>query len=146
MSITFPSDTKEIIDEIRDTIGREITVYTTVSGIACSTCELDPTTGLATDPFCPECSGDYWTSTLSGLSLTAHIRWSKSEQPMFTEGGIVYEGDCKVTITYSEANLEAVRNSEYFVVDGKELYMKNYIPKGAQRLNRISVILLEDKG
>lgn len=146
MNITYPSNTKEIMDDIRDVIGRDITIYTTVSGIPCSLCELDPTTGYSVDPYCSGCDGGYWTSTLSGYTVNAHVRWSQSEQPLWTSGGIIDEGDCKVTITYSEANLEIVQNADYFVVDGKELYMKHYIPKGVQELNRISIILLEDKG
>lgn len=144
--ITFPSNTKTTIDSIRTAIGRDITIYTTVSGVACSTCSLDPTTGLSTDPFCPECDGNYWISTVSGITVTAHVRWASSEQPLWTPGGIINEGDCKVTITYSDANLEYVQNSKYFVVDEKQMYMKNYTPKGVPDLNRISVILLEDKG
>lgn len=146
MTITFPSNTKDIIDEIRSVIGREITIYVTVSGVACTQCDLDPTTGLATNPFCSECGGNYWTTTTSGVDVNAHVRWTNSEQPLYTEGGIIQEGDCKITITYSEDNLEYVRNSHHFLVDGKEMYMKNYAPKGAPSINRIAVTLLEDKG
>ncbi len=145
-NITFPSNTKEIIDEIRSEIGRNITIYHTVSGIACSGCGLDPTTGMSIDPFCPICDGDYWLTGTEELTVLAHIRWFDSEQPLWVEGGIIKEGDCKVTITYSDANLNAVKNSEYFLVDSKELYKKNFALKGAQEINRIAVTLLEDKG
>jgi len=146
MTITWPSNTKEIIDQIRDAIGREIEIYITMSGVPCGLCELDPTTGLSTDPFCSGCDGNYWTVTTSGVTVDAHVRWYNSEQPLYTEGGIVHEGDCKVTITYSAENLNYIQNSKYFVVDGKELYMKNYTPKGVPSINRIAVTLLEDKG
>lgn len=144
MNITFPSNTKEIIDKIRGTIGRDITIYVTVSGIACSGCTLDPRTNTSLDPFCSICGGDYWLNTTSGVSYSGHVRWGKSHQPYRVHGGVIDEGDCKVTISYSDEALQHVQNSDYFVVDGIDLYMKNYHLKGVPNVNRIAITLLED--
>jgi hypothetical protein len=146
MNITFPSNTKETIDEIRNTIGREITIYVEVSGEACSQCSLDPTTNLSTDPFCETCDGNYWINTISAYPVLAHVRWFSSEQPLWSEGGKVHEGDCQATVGLSGYNLTAVRNSDHYEVDAKEMYMKNYAIKGVPEPNRITVTLLEDKG
>lgn len=144
--ITFPSDTKEIIDEIRGVIGRDVTIFVTVTGIHCTaaTCSLDPVTNLSTDSFCTICGGNYWLETLSGYSCSGHIRWLGADKPMWVAGGVIEDGDCKVTITHSVENLTNVQNSHHFVVDDIEMYMKEYRLRGAKELNRIQIILLED--
>jgi hypothetical protein len=146
MAIYFPTDTKEIIDEIRGTIGRDVTIYVTVTGIACTqpTCSLDPVTNLSTDSFCLVCGGNYWLDTTSGYTCSGHIRWLGADKPMWVSGGVVEDGDCKVTITMSAENLNNVKNSHHFVVDDIEMYMKEYRLKGVQPINRIQIILLED--
>lgn len=146
-TITWPPDTREVIDKIRGAIGREITIYVSVTGIPCLTCSLDPTTNLSTDPFCPECGGNYWKETVSGWTCSAHVRWRRTDQPLWTPGGIIEEGDCYVTIANSGSALYNVQNSKYFEVDGIDtLYMKSYHLRGVQQPNRIRVTLLEDKG
>ncbi len=143
--ITWPNNTKEIIDDIRDTIGREITINVKVPGDPCPDCDLDPITGVSTDSYCTTCSGLYWINTISGSPVMAHVRWTKIGQPIYEPGGIIYDGDCIVTITYSDENLNNVINSDSFIVDGKDLYMKNYVLRGVQDINRIRIILLEDR-
>lgn len=144
--ITFPSDTKEIIDEIRGRIGRDVIIFVTVTGIACTeaTCSLDPVTNLSTDSFCTVCHGNYWLDTVSGYTCSGHVRWLGADKPLWVAGGVVEDGDCKVTITMSDENLNNVKNSKYFEVDGIEMYMKEYRLRGAKELNRIQIILLED--
>ena len=146
MTISFPTNTKSIIDEIRGTIGRDITIFVTITGIPCTEvgCSLDPVTNLSTDSFCLVCGGDYWINTLSGYTCSGHIRWLGADKPLWVSGGVIEEGDCKVTITMSDVNLSNVRNSHHFVIDDIEMYMKNYKLKGVQPVNRIQIILLED--
>lgn len=145
-SITWPPDTTFVINKIRGAIGRNIDIYVTVTGIACTTCLLDPVTNLSTDPFCPECGGAYWKDTTSGWTCSAHVRWRRTDQPLWTPGGIIEEGDCAVTIANSGVALYNVQHSKYFVVDSIDLYMKSYFLKGVKTPNRIKVVLLEDKG
>ena len=145
MAITFP-ETKATIDAIRVAIGREVTIYVTVTGIACTAagCSLDPVTSLSTDSFCTICGGNYWLDTTSGYVCSGHVRWLGADKPMWVSGGVIEDGDCKVTITMSDVNLANVRNSHHFVVDDIEMYLKEYRLRGARELNRIQCILLED--
>ena len=146
MAITFPANTKEVIDEMRGTIGRDVTIFVTVTGIACteSTCSLDPVTNLSTNSFCTVCGGNYWLDTISGWTCSGHIRWLGADKPLWASGGVIEEGDAKVTITHSVGALNNVKNSHHFVVDDIEMYMKSYRLKGVKPVNRIQVILLED--
>lgn len=144
--ITWPANTTDIINRIRDVIGRLVTFYVTVTGTPCTTCTLDPVTNLATDPFCVECSGKYWKDTLSGWPCSGHVRWRNADKPLWSPGGIIDEGDCKVTIAYSGMALYNVQHSEYVEVDGFMMYVKDFKLRGVQPVNRITVTLLEDKG
>jgi len=143
-SPTWPSDTKDIIDDIRTAIGRSITINVGVEQDPCPVCSLDPETNTSKDSFCTTCSGVYWITTTSGLSVLAHVNWKKTDQPFYTAGGKIAEGDCIVTIEYTATNLSAVENSVGFIVDTKDLYMKNYELRGVQDINRIRVLLKED--
>ena len=144
--VTFPSDTKAIIDEIRGVIGRDVTIFVTVTGIPCTEagCSLDPVTNLSTDSFCTVCGGNYWLEATSGYTCSGHIRWLGADKPMWVAGGVIEDGDCKVTLTMSDENLNNVKNSHHFVIDEIEMYMKEYRLRGAKEINRIQVILLED--
>ena len=143
-NITFPDDTNEIITRIRATIGREVTFYINTSGNPCSICTLDPVTNLSVDPFCSGCDGNYWRVTTSAWPCTAHVKWRSANQPLWQMGGIIDEGDCKITIAYSGPALENVTNSKYVIVDDRDMYIKNFSLKGVQPLNRIAITLLED--
>jgi len=145
-TIIWPSDTKEIIDEIRDTIGRDITINVTISGIPCGTCGYDPINDESTDPFCSECSGKYWKATTSGWITKAHIRWGTADRPIYVPGGRAFEGDCIVTIGYSQIALINVKASESFLVDSKDMIMEDYILKGVPTINRITIALVEREG
>lgn len=148
MSISWPSDTTDVIDRIRDAIGRNITVYTTVSGVACtvSGCELDPVTNLSTDSFCPTCSGFYWINTISGLVLNAHVRLRNIDIPVWTVGGFIVDGDAQVQVKYTVSNLAAIDESAYFDVDGKHFLKKKLSLRGTPAVNRIVVTLDEKEG
>jgi len=142
--VNFPSNTKEIIDNIRETIGRPFSIYTEEIYGACPLCSLDPTTNKSTDPFCSGCNGSYWLTTLSEHVYDGHIRWKYAGQPYWVSGGVIDDGDCTVTVTYSSGILNTINNSKYFVVDGKNLYLKNYALRGVQDVNRIRITLIED--
>jgi len=147
MNITWPTaHSAEVISKMRDAIGRNITIYINVSGVACaaSGCTLDPVTNYSTNSFCETCGGNYWLQTTSAWVCMAHIRWGSADQPLYSPGGIVDEGTCKVTIAYSGNALNNVRDSHHFVVDDKEMYLKNYAFKGVQTINRLAITLKED--
>lgn len=147
MVITFPSDTTSIIDQIRDAIGRNITIQVLVSGIPCpySGDSLDPITGLSTNQFCPVCSGVYWLTTLSGYVVNAHIRSGKIDLPVWVTAGEIVRGDISVQIKYTTANMTAVDNSKYFDVDDRR-YVKSEVDlRGVPDINRIIVTLEEQE-
>lgn len=140
--ITWPSTTKEIIDDIRTAIGRVITFYTeTVSG--CSVCSLDPISNESTDSFCPSCSGLYWIPVLTTSGILAHITWGSSESLNWVSGGQLFEGDCRVQIEYTPEHITVVDTSAYVEVDGKKMDINKKILRGVQPLNRILLDLKE---
>lgn len=142
MTIYWPSDTKSIIDDIRDAIGRPVTFYvSTVSG--CSVCSLDPISNESTDSFCPSCSGLYWIPVYSGVEITAHITWGHSDNPYWYTGGQIYEGDCRIQIEYTPENVVIVDTSDYVEVDGKKMDIRPKILRGVKTLNRILLDLIE---
>lgn len=145
MQITWPeSQVRNTIDAIRDAIGREIQINIMVSGIGCYNCSLDPITNTSINSFCPVCHGTYWRNTTSGYLVSGHVRWASLESPVLQAGGRLPEGDCKVTIAYTEANLYAVDHARDFVVDGKRATLKSYRLKGVHLPNRIAINLLEE--
>jgi hypothetical protein len=139
----FP-DTTSILDEIREKIQRAITINVKTQGTPCPDCDLDPITNTSSDSFCETCSGLYWLNTVSGYLVSGHIRWMGTDQPLYTEGGTIDVGDCIVTVKHTSDNLTAVQNSESFTIDQTDLYLKSYVMRGVQNLNRIRIMLKED--
>ena len=121
MAITFPSDTKDKIDEIRTAIGRTITFNSLAGQQACTTsgCSLDPVTNVSTNSFCPTCGGEYWTDVISGYPLTAHVRWNSMDKGVRYSAGETFEGQCRAQIEYTALNVTIVNTSETVQVDEK---------------------------
>jgi hypothetical protein len=147
VTITWPSDTTEVIDAIRDAIGRNITINVTVSGIACSEpgCDLNPVTNLSTNQYCEVCHGLYWINTASGMLVNAHVTWKPSDTPVWITGGNIIEGDCLIQIKYSATILGLVNDATNFIVDGKTLLKDSVILRGTPDINRILITLEEQE-
>ena len=146
MTIFWPSNTEDIIDEIRDTIGRDITILTTVSGIACSICALNPVSNLSTNPFCPECGGTYWKNTASGYIINAHIGIGEIDLPWRVAAGHIEKGEIIAQIKYTPENLYAVEHAQHYLVDGK-IYLQDDISyRGVPEINRMVITLREQEG
>ena len=147
MAITFPSDTKDKIDDIRDAIGRTITFNSLAGQTACtaSGCSLDPVTNVSTNSFCPTCCGEYWTDLISGNEITAHVRWNSMDKEVGYSAGEVFEGECRAQIEYTAANITIVDTSETVQVDGKLMSIDRRTYKGVPDLNRIVLILNEEE-
>jgi hypothetical protein len=141
-TIVFPENTEEVIDGIRDAIGRP-TEWQTVTLSGCYLCELDPTTNTATDSFCPVCSGLYWIPTYTTTIISGHVTWGYSEQLGWVTGGQLAEGECRVQIKYTVANLDVIENAKKIFVDGKEMQMEKKTLRGVQNINRILIDLNE---
>ena len=143
MVITFPSDTKDIIDQIRTAIGREVEFRIVASSTPCPTCDLDPITNTSTDSFCQDCGGDYWIPVYSGVLLSGHVTWGHSDQARWETGGTWYDGDCRVQIEYTEANLATVDGAYEVIIDEKTMEIKKRILRGVPQINRILLDLIE---
>lgn len=131
MNITWPEGTKSVIDDIRDVVGRGVIIYVQEGRITCpSGCGYDPVNDASMDAFCSGCDGHYWIEIISGYSLSGHVRWGSIDQTMWTPGGWIPEGQCKVTVEYSELNLDHVERGQSWLVDDKTMYLKNFQLRG----------------
>lgn len=145
MAITFPSGTKDTIDEIRSVIGRTITFNQQVTVTGCSVCGLDPVTGVSTNSFCSTCGGKYWIPVITGAPVTAHVRWKSMDKGVSYAAGEVFEGECRAQIEYSTDNVTIINASKTVQVDGKLMSIDKRIYKGVPELNRIVLILNEEE-
>jgi hypothetical protein len=143
---SFPSNTKEIIDGIRDAIGRDITFYTP-NKVPCtySGCSIDPVSKVSTLSFCPICHGAGYITTYSGEDVTAHVTWYPAEILNWQTGGRIDTGDCTVQVEYNDDNLELIRDCAYVVVDTKKLTIRKQILRGVPVPNRVILNLLEEE-
>ena len=137
MTITFPNNTTEIIDEIRAAIGRPVEFFYVASSVACPVCTLDPITNESTDAFCVVCSGTYWIEVYNTYTVSGHITWGPLETLGWQTGGQFLEGDGRVQVKYTEELLTVLDTTKYLIVDGKTVDIKNKIYRGATDLNRI---------
>ncbi len=147
-NIVWPTGTVTVIDNIRDVIGRDITINVTVSGVPCtaSGCGvLDPVTGLSTNQFCSTCSGLFWINTISGFVTKAHITWGDAERSLWETGGTVLDGDCLVQVKYTIASVDAVDNAKNFIVDNKILVKKSVDFRGVPEINRMLITLEQEE-
>jgi hypothetical protein len=143
--IIWPSNTMEIIDDIRDAIGREVTFYIVASSVPCSVCNLDPVTGESTDSFCPVCSGSYYIPIYSGVQVIAHVTWGGTDQLQWQTGGQMFEGDCRVQIKSTPSNVLVVENMRWAEVDGHRMTKIKVNPRGVQQTNRLLIDLQQDE-
>lgn len=144
MTISFPSNTEDTIDAIREAIGRNVT-FVTVSSIACtaSGCGLDPVTNTSINSFCTTCSGLYWIPNLSTYIVKAHVTWGNADQMNWVTGGQFFEGDARVQVKYTDELLAELERTEYVVVDGKNFEVRSKIYRGVPELNRVLIDLVE---
>lgn len=143
-TIVFPSDTKDIIDAIRDTIGREIEIHYTTSGAVCTTCDIDSVTGRSMNPFCPTCDGRGYLEVPLVYSAQAHVRWTNVGDKYKSPAGEIDTGNCVVTVEYVDGLPIIIDSSDYFLVDDVRLYFMEYDLRGVQEINRIVVNLQQD--
>ncbi len=142
-TVSWPQDTKDVIDDIRGAIGRDVEFFVVASNIACPVCSLDPITNHSTDSFCPTCSGIYWIPLYSGYTISGHITWGNADFQNWQPGGYQFDGDVRVQIEYTIANLDIVDSSVYVYVDNKIMEIKDFILRGVQSINRILIDMVE---
>lgn len=145
MAITWPSNTTDIIDQIRGAIGRNVTFIVEGEKELCPRCDIDPITNLSIDSLCPVCSGAGYITIYDGVTLSGHVTWNFSELVQWHTGGQIQSGDCRVQIKYTVSNAETVNNSKWVLVDGREMLITKITLRGVQGINRILVDLIERK-
>jgi hypothetical protein len=137
----FPDGT-EVIDSIRNLIGRDVTFYTEYK-VPCSACSIDPVTNTSVNPFCIVCSGIGRIITLSGTPVLAHITHAPAQGVQWVSGGQLPDGDCLIQIKYSAENVTIIDNCSYVLVDEQKFDIKKRILRGVKQLNRIILSLIE---
>ena len=145
MTITWPSNTTDIIDQIRGAIGRDVTFMQKVGQTECtaSGCGLDPITGESVNSWCTVCSGMYYIPTYSGVTVSGHVSWKGAEQLGWVTGGQLDEGDCTVQIKYLDTTDEMIRETFYVVVDSRRMEIVKVIPRGVPSVNRYIISMIE---
>jgi hypothetical protein len=144
--VSWPSNTTEIIDDIRFAIGRLVDFYTIIENVACTGCSLDPVTNTSVNSFCPICSGTYWIPVWSGTSISGHITWAGADIMGWAGGGQYFDGDVRVQIKKTDEYLTIVDQcqvSGYVIVDNKVMTIRKRILRGVQNLNRILIDMIE---
>lgn len=145
VTITWPDNTKEVINSIREATGRPVIVTLIDSVSGCHLCSLDPINNASTNALCSGCDGNYWIPTIADYQVHGHIRWWPFDEPHPMTGGVVYEGDCTATIRYTSQNLSRIQQADYFTVDGKKMVLHKYLLRGKQDINRIRLLLKEEE-
>ncbi len=137
--VRFPSNTRDIINQIRQAIGR-VVVFTYENGYTtCPICNLDPTTGLSTNSFCTICSGNYYIPNILTSGILAHITWKPANKENLIPAGLFIEGDVRVQIEHTDEHVFIVDNTIKMVVDGKDFEILEYEFRGVPEINRIVI-------
>jgi len=143
MPIMWPSNTKSIIDQIRNVIGRDVTFITVSDAEICPVCGVDPVSGGAIDPYCLTCSGLGYLYTYSGTTVSGHVTWGFSELLAWYTGGQQFDGDCRVQIEYTPEMVTVLDDTKWVIIDNKTMQVKKRIYRGVQPINRILIDLRE---
>lgn len=147
MAITFPSDYKEQIDEIRDVIGQTVTFYLEGTPTVCPVCSgagyYDPVNETSTDWACFLCSGAYYLYNDDTESIKAHVRWKSSDIPEFTTAGFYPQGTCTVTIDINDLADNQISLIKYIVADNRKLQVNEVVKRGVPTRNRIRFVCKE---
>jgi len=143
MEIVWPNNTKEVIDAIRLTVGREVEFRYLADVVSCSGCSLDAVTNTSDDSFCPICSGLYWIESISGYSVNAMISWSPSDRPEWESGGVLAQGDCIIQVELDDTIEDIISKTKTVIVDNRTMEIKKQMRRGVKNLNRILISLIE---
>lgn len=138
MTISFPTNTRDVINGIRTAIGRTIILQDFDRTICTySGCGVDPITDTAIDPFCPVCSGVGYTTVMNETSILAHVFWKPADMLNWVTGGQYFTGDCVVQVEYTDTNIASINDAKYVVVDDKRLRIKDKVLRGVPAINRV---------
>lgn len=139
----YPNNTREIIEEIIDQIGREVEFFYVYSSYACPVCNLDIVTNTSMDSYCPTCSGTYWIDVYSGVTMSGHVTWKFDYENEFSTGGRYFVGDARVKVMHTSEREDFIKNDvRYLIVDGKTMNVEKTTLLGTP-INRIIIDLKE---
>jgi hypothetical protein len=146
MNITWPTtQEKEVVDAIRNAIGRDVDFYYVASSIPCTEpgCSLDPVTSTSTNSFCIVCSGWYYIPQYQVETIKAHVSWGYAERLGWVTGGTLDEGECRLQIENTPGNITILNSTKWIMVDDRKMQIINRLPRGVQTINRILIDLIE---
>jgi hypothetical protein len=141
-----PDFLKSQLDSMRDTIGRNITVYTSARD-GCPLCTASGYYDSISDNsfylVCPICSGSFWLSTTIATEILARVHWVSNEAITATPGGKYFLGDAHITVdpSYRTFLESAQKDSARVVVDNQDMSITRINPMGAPEINRVRAIL-----
>lgn len=137
---------KKQIDSTRESIGRNVMFYTTVS-TACPLCTASGFYNETLDSTfyynCPVCAGSYYLTTVSGHEILARVHWTNDEAVTASPGGKYFLGDATATIDPSYRGVAEATQEETgkVVIDNHDMQIIKIIPMGAPEPNRYRVVL-----
>lgn len=141
-----PDFLKGEIDSMRETIGRNVTVYVRTND-PCPLCTasgyFDNVSNTSFFTTCPICSGSFWLDTQTATEVLARVHWVSNEAITATPGGKYFLGDAHITVdpTYRTLLENAQNNFGRVVVDGQNMEIIRINPMGAPEINRVRAIL-----
>lgn len=136
------TESKAIIDAIRNAIGRTVLFYTDTP-TDCPVCSIDPVTNTSTNPYCTTCSGEGWIHHFNSVPIIGHITWAPSETLGWQSAGTFSTGDCRVQIEYTASNMATLDTTEYAIIDGRKFEVANKMYRGTPIINRILLDCVE---
>jgi hypothetical protein len=136
---------KEKIDSVRETIGRNVSIYTPTRN-ACVRCTVsgfyDATSDKSISFTCPECKGFFWKREFTETVILARVHWTSNEAIAVTPGGKYFSGDAYIHVDPEyHTLLQTAQNGGKVVVDGQEMSIIRINPVGAPVTNRYRAIL-----
>lgn len=139
--ITFPTNTRSTISAIRSAIGRPVTFHKRVETVCPSGHGVDPNSNESLDPYCTICSGVGYVITYSGTVLSAHVTHDPASTH-WTPGGKLPDGDLRLQIEYTDANVVVVDETEYVTADNSNYEIKKVTKRGVPEVNRLLLDLI----
>jgi hypothetical protein len=136
---------REQIDNGRDQIGRNISIYTPVRS-ACVQCTVSGFYDTISDHSifftCPECKGTFWKNGMEETVIVARVHWTSNEGIAVTPGGKYFSGDAYIHVAPEyHALLQKCQTGGKVVVDTNEMSIIKINPQGTPVINRYRAIL-----
>jgi hypothetical protein len=131
----------QIVSDILDITGRSVLFHYVLSHSVCPVC-------AGADPFCLTCQGNPFVEVLGTYEATAAVKWKIGQLPerkRYRPEGQYLDGDCQLTIAYSEDLIPVLDATRKVVLDNRDCTIKSYYFRGEPAVNRVYVILNEDK-